>query len=61
MMAKHGNKLTVESAKTYDVFLDKCFDAGLALMHPADRKDLGKHCFAYVELTCAHHPLSQPP
>ena len=50
MLEKHADKLTVETTKSYEQYLDKLFDACTAMMLPADKKDLGGHCFRYGAL-----------
>ena len=50
MMAKHNDKLTEGSIPAYDECLNKIFDACTGLMLPADKKDLGGHCFRYGAL-----------
>ena len=47
MLKKHADKLTEGSAPHYEACLDRIFDACTGLMLPADKKDLGGHCFRY--------------
>ena len=48
---KNEYKLTKEESKDeYRKFLHKCFDCCTSLMLPADKKDLGRHCFTYGNL-----------
>lgn len=45
LLAKHKDKINESSKGHYVAHLNKCFDAGLSLMLPADKNDLGFHCF----------------
>ena len=50
MLRLHRSKLSDGSAASYASFLDRCFDAGTGLMLPAEKQDLGRHCFSYAAL-----------
>jgi len=50
MLHKHGSKLSTGSRGVYEQFLNKCFDSATALMLPAKKEDLGRHCFSYAAL-----------
>eukprot|EP00966_Prymnesium_polylepis_P237335 5489222-Prymnesium_polylepis.2 len=49
-LAKNAALLTPGSKASYEKFLNKCFDAATGLMLPAEKADLGRHCFSYAAL-----------
>ena len=50
LLAKHAGRLTAGSTPAFTEFLGRAFDAGTALMLPAKKPDLGRHCFSYAAL-----------